>query len=145
MLRSDAPGIFVVEDLLEVEEILKVFAPVFVPFDENADVDEGEDEFTYVIGRMYAPILEDGTRKRPEAIDREAPRPVGQLPPGYVPPLLLPRDHVVERVEQKDVGAAVVAGVPLLQPRQQVDRFTGVHSAKLHLRGEVANHGVYSG
>ena len=142
MLCRDAPGIIVVENLLEIEDILEVLAPVLVPLDQHADVHEGKDELAHIVGRVDAPVLEDGAREGAETSDREAASSLGELLPGYVAPLLLPRDDIMQRIQEKHVGAAVVARMPLLKPGQHVDGFAGVHAAKLHLRAEVANQGA---
>ena len=117
------------EDFLEVEEVFEVLGPVFLLFHENADFDESKDDLAQVVGRVDPPVFENGTGQGAEPLHREPAGAIHQLLPGNMAPFVQFRNNHVQSVYEKDVRSTVKAGIPLLEPGQDLDGVAGIHDA----------------
>lgn len=116
-----------VEDFFEVKQTLEILRAVFLLLGENADVDEREHDLAEIIGRVNAPVFQNGSRQGAESLDRKVPGTVSKLLAGYVTPFAGPGDHRPERIKKEIVRQPVIARVAFLKPVQNQNKIAGVH------------------
>jgi hypothetical protein len=129
------PWIILLERLLEIKDVPKIFSRIPFLTDKDAAVHQSENDVAQVLRRMYPPMLKHRPGQGSEATQGQSTDALCQLPPADVPRFLQPLHDLLQSREQEDVSLPVKPGVLFLELIQNViGKLELVHRATSHPR-----------
>jgi hypothetical protein len=129
------PWIILLERLLEIKDVPKIFSRIPFLTDKDAAVHQSENDVAQVLRRMYPPMLKHRPGQGSEATQGQSTDALCQLPPADVPRFLQPLHDLLQSREQEDVSLPVKPGVLFLELIQNViGKLEFVHRATSHPR-----------